>query len=245
MFHYPFSPSELSKTAELWWDLFGFYLAVAFIIGAAVYAGLVLIPFYYAKIKGGGADEIKPGVIPPERGRQLFVAAVVLVILGSFLAVFVESYISVNKLNEPLEEFAFIDEVRNAESITEIDVEGALVVEVVGFQWGWTFRYPNGIETDILYMPQDTLVVFRVVSEDVFHTFTIPDLRVKIDAIPGQVNVFWTYPETPGTFRVQCYELCGVGHAEMITKAIVLPQDLFEFWYNSLGEAEVELELSG
>lgn len=118
MFHYPFNPAELSKTAELWWNLFGFYLLVAIIIGALVYAGLIFIPLYYARRRGGGVDEIQPGVIPGERGRTIIVGAIVLLILGSFLTVFVESYISVNKLSEPLQELEIVDEVKKAEDIS-------------------------------------------------------------------------------------------------------------------------------
>lgn len=231
MFHYPFDPSQLSRTAEIWWDLFGFYLTVAIILGVIVYAGLILIPAIYARRKGG-VDEIQPGVIPYERGKTSYLVLLVLLILGSFMAVFVESYLSVNKLAQTLEEEFNID----MEQLQAGNFDGLLVIDVIGFQWGWTFRYPNGIETDVLYLPVGEPVVFRVTSEDVFHTFTIPDLRVKIDAIPGQVNFFWTVPEAPGTYRVQCYELCGVGHAEMITRAVVLPQDVFQFWYESLGE---------
>ena len=231
MFHYPFDPAQLSETARIWWNLFGFYLTVAILLGIVVYAGLVFIPLIYSR-RRGGTVEIQPGVIPAERGRTPYLALLVILILGSFLAVFVESYISVSKLEETIEREYGVD----VEKLQAGEADGVLVIEVIGFQWGWTFRYPNGIETDVLYLPAGELVVFKVTSEDVFHTFTIPDLRVKIDAIPGQVNFFWTVPETPGVYRVQCYELCGVGHAEMITKAVVLTPELFEFWFESLGE---------
>jgi cytochrome c oxidase subunit 2 len=231
VFHYPFNPAELSETARIWWDLFGFYLTVAIILGAVVYGALILIPVIYAR-RRAAVDEIRPGVIPGERGRTVYLAVLVILILASFLAVFVESYIAVNKLAATLEEKYNVD----IEQLQAGEADGVLVVEVIGFQWGWTFRYPNGIETDILYLPAGRPVIFKVTSEDVFHAFSIPDLRVKVDAIPGQVNVTWTVPEKPGTYRVQCYELCGVGHAEMITKAVVLPPELFDFWYESLGE---------
>ncbi len=231
MFHYPFNPAELSETARIWWDLFGFYLTVAIILGVVVYAGLVLIPWIYSR-RRQAVDEIQPGVIPGERGRMAYLAVIVILIAASFIAIFVESYLAVNKLAATLEEKYNVD----IEELQAGEADGVLVVEVIGFQWGWTFRYPNGVETDILYLPAGRPVIFKVTSEDVFHAFSIPDLRVKVDAIPGQVNVTWTVPEKPGTYRVQCYELCGVGHAEMITKAIVLPPEVFDFWYESQSE---------
>ncbi len=243
MFHYPFNPSELSETAKLWWDLFGFYLAVALILGAVIYASLVLIPVLYSRSRKS-VDEIKPGVVPGDRGKTLYLAMIVLLIIAAFMSIFVESYISVNKLASLIEDEYGVN-VDNLEQLQPGEVDGALIIEVRAFQWGWTFIYPNGVESDVLYLPEDRLVIFKVTSDDVFHAFAIPDLRVKIDAIPGQVNTSWTIPEKPGTYRIQCYELCGVGHAEMITKAVVLPQDLFDFWYKSMGEELKGLEGKG
>ncbi|MCE4612179.1 MAG: cytochrome c oxidase subunit II [Desulfurococcales archaeon] len=239
MFHYPFDPSQFSETARVWWNLFGFYLTVAILLGIAVYAALVLIPFIYSRSRKA-VDEIKPGVVPGERGRNAYLAVIVVLILASFLAVFVESYISVNELASLIEEEYGV----TIEQLQAGEADGALVVEVRGFQWGWTFKYPNGIESDVLYLPAGRPVIFKVTSDDVFHAFSIPDLRVKVDAIPGQVNMGWTVPQTPGTYRIQCYELCGVGHAEMISKAVVLPPELFDFWYESLGE-ELVVEEGG
>ncbi len=243
MFHYPFNPSELSETARLWWDLFGFYLAVALLLGAVIYASLVLIPLLYSRTRKS-VDEIKPGVVPGDRGKTLYLAVIIVFIAAAFLSIFVESYISVNKLASLIEEEYGVDVERLAQ-LQQGDAEDVLVIEVRAFQWGWTFIYPNGVESDVLYMPAGKLVIFKVTSDDVFHAFSIPDLRVKIDAIPGQVNTSWTVPEKPGTYRVQCYELCGVGHAEMITKAVVLPPDVFEFWYESMGEELEGMEGEG
>jgi cytochrome c oxidase subunit 2 len=88
------------------------------------------------------------------------------------------------------------------------------------------------------------MVVFNVTSEDVFHAFSIPDLRVKIDAIPGRYNIAWTKAYQPGIYRIQCYELCGVGHAEMITKVMVVTEDVFEYWYKAQAAPE-EAEEAG
>lgn len=229
MFHYPFDPSSLAETARIWWNLYGYYLLLAIVIGGAVMALLVGIPLIYRQKPGNhnprGKDEISPGVIPGERGKTLSGLLIALLLLGVFFGLLTESL-------EATKEFK------------EVEFEGtvpddALVIQVVGFQWGWTFKYPNGVETDVLIIPINRMIVFNVTSEDVFHSFSIPDLRVKIDAIPGKHNIAWTKVLQPGTYRIQCYELCGVGHAEMITKVMAVTEDVFDFWYQSQGTTEV------
>lgn len=230
MFHYPFDPASLAETARIWWDLFGYYLFLALVIGGGVMAALVAIPWIY-RYKGSGNPngEIQPGVIPNERGRLMGIAVLALLLLGVFFGLLTQSMRAELEFKDPPE------------------TDNALVIEVIAFQWGWTFRYPNGVETDVLIIPTNRVVIFNVTSQDVFHTFAIPDLRVKIDAIPGKYNKGWTIAYQPGIYRLQCYELCGVGHAEMITKVKVVTPDIFNVWYEAgleAGELE-ELEVSG
>ncbi|MEB3860457.1 MAG: cytochrome c oxidase subunit II [Desulfurococcales archaeon] len=223
MFHYPFDPSSLAETARIWWDLYGYYLFLAIVIGSAVMTLLVVIPLAYRYKPGSsnprGKDEIRPGEIPGDRGRAASVLLMTVLLLGVFFGLLTQSL-------EATKEF------KEVEFNGEIP-DGALVIEVIGFQWGWTFRYPNGAETDVLIIPAGRMVVFNVTSEDVFHAFAIPDLRVKVDAIPGRYNIAWTKAYQPGIYRVQCYELCGVGHAEMITKVMVVTEDVFDYWYKA------------
>ena len=109
--------------------------------------------------------------------------------------------------------------------------EDSLQVEVVGFQFGWKFVYPNGYTDSTLRVPVDRSVRLTVTSDDVFHNIGIPALRVKSDAIPGQTTDTWFIAEETGTYMAQCYELCGAGHSYMTAQVKVMPQDEYRAWY--------------
>jgi len=98
----------------------------------------------------------------------------------------------------------------------------ALHVNVTGQRFSWSFNCTSGCGVPaVLTVPRNKIVILNITSSDVFHSFGIPDLRVKADAIPGRYNLIWFEVSTAGTFRIQCYELCGSGHAFMIGKLVV------------------------
>ncbi len=120
--------------------------------------------------------------------------------------------------------------------------EEPLEVEVVGFQFGWKFTYPNGQEVNgVLRVPADRPVSLTVTSEDVFHNFGIPSLRVKTDAIPGTTTKSWFMAEEPGTHTAQCFELCGAGHSAMNAEVIVMEPAEYQEWYASTNESSGSL----
>lgn len=92
-----------------------------------------------------------------------------------------------------------------------------LKVEAVAERWAWTFHYPDGRAPtrDVLHVPAGAPFEVHVTSRDVIHSFWLPRLGGKIDAIPGQVNVIRLQAAQPGVYRGQCAEFCGVGHAAM------------------------------
>jgi cytochrome c oxidase subunit 2 len=107
-------------------------------------------------------------------------------------------------------------------------------INVIGHQFAWTFVYPDGyVSEDIAYVPADAIVVFNVTSRDVYHQFGLPYFRVKTDAIPGRFNPVWIQTTDPGNFTVQCFELCGAGHATMIGTLVVENPATFNQWYSS------------
>jgi cytochrome c oxidase subunit 2 len=115
---------------------------------------------------------------------------------------------------------------------------GNLDVGVTAQQFFFTFTYPNNKSSNLLVVPVNQVVVLNVTSKDVNHQFGIPDFRVKTDAIPGRHNVVWIQPNSIANYTIQCFELCGVGHATMITTLVVLSAGNFEAWYNSTGVAQ-------
>jgi cytochrome c oxidase subunit 2 len=112
----------------------------------------------------------------------------------------------------------------------------ALVVDVTGQQWVWTFSYPaSGAESDQLYLPVDKPVIFHVTSKDVIHSFWVVQMGIKIDANPGEITETSVVPDKLGTFDVRCAELCGLLHADMQTSAHVVSAADFSTWLSSNG----------
>jgi cytochrome c oxidase subunit 2 len=115
--------------------------------------------------------------------------------------------------------------------------EDALVVNVTGQQWVWTFEYPqyDKATSDILYLPKDRAVLFNVTSVDVIHNFWAVELGIKIDANPGAITQTGVTPNKEGIFNVRCAELCGLHHAYMETKIDVMPAETFESFMRESG----------
>jgi cytochrome c oxidase subunit 2 len=113
----------------------------------------------------------------------------------------------------------------------------AMVVDVTGQQWVWTFSYPNngGVQSDQLYLPVDQPVVFHVRSKDVTHSFWVVRLGIKVDANPGAVTQTSVIPDKLGTYDVRCAELCGLLHADMETSAHVVTPTAFSSWLQTNG----------
>jgi cytochrome c oxidase subunit II len=117
-----------------------------------------------------------------------------------------------------------------------------LDVTVTGRQFYWQFDYPNGtVAIDRLRIPQGVPVHLTVTAPDwdVIHSWWIPALGGKIDAIPGRLNKVGFIADRPGTFTGRCAELCGVQHAAMLMSVQVLPRDQFAQWYATRGTAEL------
>ena len=110
--------------------------------------------------------------------------------------------------------------------------EDRLTVEVTARQFVWRFKYPQygGIESAVLYLPKGRTAELKLTALDVIHSFSVPEFRQKQDAVPGETTHVAVTPTKTGTWSVICYELCGLGHALMRTKAIVFEQPQFERW---------------
>lgn len=119
-----------------------------------------------------------------------------------------------------------------------------LEITVEGHQFYWQFDYPNGARSiNDLYVPVDEVVDLRVVSEDVVHSWWIPELQGKIQAIPGRTNHIWFRANRMGTYYGQCAELCGLFHALMRAQVIVTSQAQYQSFVTTqaakqLGKAE-------
>ncbi len=114
----------------------------------------------------------------------------------------------------------------------------ALNVGVVGWQFSWAFTYPNGY-TDFqnLTVPVGQIVILNITSADVTHGFYVPALDVAKDAQPGFYNQLWFNATQTGVFTIECRQLCGVGHALMLSKLVVESADQYKSWYAKLPSA--------
>ena len=107
----------------------------------------------------------------------------------------------------------------------------SMVVKVTARQWNWSFEYPNGKATRVLFAPLDRPMKLEVRSADVVHGFFVPSFRLKIDAVPARANTTWFQATRPGSYDIQCTVICGVDHSLMLSKVIVVPEDEFKAWY--------------
>ena len=107
----------------------------------------------------------------------------------------------------------------------------ALRITVSSQQYIFRYQYPNGaISFQQMVVPVDTTVLLDITANDVAHSWWIPKLGGKADAIPGKTNKTWFKATETGTFGGQCSEYCGPNHAEMSAKVTVVEQQRYEAW---------------
>jgi cytochrome c oxidase subunit II len=114
----------------------------------------------------------------------------------------------------------------------------SLHIQVNGQQFVWRYTYPGGSSTGLgapyayeeMVVPTDTTVTLDIVSQDVAHSWWIPKLGGKFDAVPGYHNYTWFKIHNPGVYTGQCAELCGRLHAAMIAQVRAVAPTEFEAW---------------
>jgi cytochrome c oxidase subunit II len=110
----------------------------------------------------------------------------------------------------------------------------ALQVKVVAGQWFWQFQYPEyGVTTNELYLPFGRQVDLVMTSNDVIHSFWVPEFRVKQDILPGRTTELRITPTLIGEYKVYCNQLCGSGHAYMEASVLVVSQEVFDQWIST------------
>jgi cytochrome c oxidase subunit 2 len=131
--------------------------------------------------------------------------------------------------------------------------ETEMTVKAIGRQWYWTYEYPDHdnftfdafmlqddqlepgmqrlLETDNrLVLPAGTNIKMQVTASDVLHSWAMPSLGVKIDAVPGRLNEVWIHINEPGVYYGQCSEICGVMHGFMPITIEAVPPEEFVVW---------------
>jgi cytochrome c oxidase subunit 2 len=212
-----------SPNADRTASLYAVVLALAALVFAGVAVALVFALVRYRERRSPVAAQIRGNT---RLEIAWTVAAVVLVL---FLAVF--SMTKLKAIDHPDRAVA-----SPAAAIAGVGDggRGALRIDVVGRQFVWMFRYPNGAYSyEELVAPVGVTVDLDIVSVDVAHSWWIPKLGGKFDAIPGYTNYTWfkipaKYAGT--TFTGQCAELCGRNHANMTATVTAVTPAEYERW---------------
>lgn len=108
--------------------------------------------------------------------------------------------------------------------------ENEVQVTAVGVQWSWRFEYPNGIVSPELVLPVNQRVNVNLFSDNVLHSFWIPEMRVKQDVVPGTPTHIRFTPILAGDYKLRCAELCGLSHWSMESPVRIVEQGEYDQW---------------
>jgi cytochrome c oxidase subunit 2 len=203
-----FTPhSEYGRAIDFLWDRL---LLLGTIVFVLVEAALIYIVVRYRRRE----TDVRP---PQTHGN------VVIEIFWTLIPAFILLFIAVPT-------------VRTVFSTQATAVAGALQIEVIGHQWWWEFRYPEyGIITaNEIYLPTGRTVNFKLTSNDVIHSFWIPQLSGKRDVVTNRTNYIWFTPDSnmvaPSEWNGFCTEYCGASHAKMRFRVFTVKPDQFASW---------------
>ena len=198
-------PPEASKVAPQM-DALYFFMVLVSLIGLTVVVLLITsFSILYRKKRHPVAVQIE--------GSTLLEATWTIIPLGLFLIMFVWGSIIYFRIYTP--------------------PANAMNIYVVGKQWMWKAEHPGGQhEINSLHVPTGRAVQLTLISQDVFHSFSIPAFRVKREAIPGRYTNVWFEATTPGTYHLFCTQYCGTNHSQMIGDVVVMKPEDYRKWLN-------------
>jgi cytochrome c oxidase subunit 2 len=131
----------------------------------------------------------------------------------------------------------FIETYDVERDVEALHAKPPVQIDVNGFRWGWTFGYRGGptvngtsLHPVVVELPLGETTAIQLSSSDVVHSFWVPDMLFKRQAIPGMVSAFDLTPTKPGEFVGKCGEFCGLDHTLMLFTVRVVPRPEFERW---------------
>jgi cytochrome c oxidase subunit 2 len=203
MTNFSLFPPEASKIAPQMDALFFFMVLVSLIGLTLVILLVVSFSLLYNKTRHPVATQIE--------GSTLLEATWTIIPLGLFLIMFVWGALLYFRIYTP--------------------PANAMNIYVVGKQWMWKVEHPGGQhEINALHIPINQPVQLTIISQDVFHSFSIPAFRVKREAIPGRYTTMWFEANQVGTYHLFCTQYCGTNHSQMIGDVVVMSPDDFKQW---------------
>jgi cytochrome c oxidase subunit 2 len=196
-------PSEASTIAP-YTDALYFFLVAMTVFGVVLVGALL---FFFALRYRAEKNPIATQV----EGSTLLEATWTIIPLGIFLLVFVWGALLYFRIYNP--------------------PTNAMDIYIVGKQWMWKAEHPGGQhEINALHVPTGRPVQLTMISQDVFHSFSIPDFRVKREVIPGRYTTVWFNATTPGVYHLFCTQYCGTQHSGMIGEITALSPDDYKKW---------------
>ncbi len=206
---------QSDKIATLWW-FFTWLLGVIFVI-VMVFTLLSLM----GRHRGIEQEPIEPRHRPSEQTEHRLTK----IVAGATIAAVVILFV------------LLVSSVSTGKAISELgNKQNGMVIEVTGNQWWWHVRYLNDDPSLILdtaneiHIPLGRPIMIRGTSNDVIHSFWVPNLHGKRDLIPSRITTEWIQANTPGAYRGQCAEFCGLQHAHMALWVIAEPKEKFNAW---------------
>src|ERR1700743_779349 len=203
MTNFALFPPEASKIAPQM-DALYFFMVLVSLVGLTL-VGLLVVGFsvLYSKKRHPVATQIE--------GSTMLEATWTIIPLGLFLIMFVWGALLYFRIYTP--------------------PANAMNIYVVGKQWMWKAEHPGGPhEVNSRHVPTGQPIQLTLISQDVFHSFSIPAFRVKREAIPGRYTSVWFEATTPGTYHLFCTQYCGTNHSAMIGEIVVLTPDDYQKW---------------
>ena len=197
-------PDSATPSGEAINQLYWFVFAICAVVFVAVETALVLFVIRFRRRHSEAEGAEGPQIHGNTRLEVIWTAIPAVILVGIAVVVLARS---------------------SAVEATSGDRANELVVEVQGHQFYWQYVYPDGqISIDRLMLPVDRPVKLELVSYDVNHSWWVPELTGKRDAIPGRTNVLRFTPVEEGVYEGRCAELCGVLHTVMPTTVEVVTQ---------------------
>ncbi|CAK23141.1 cytochrome c oxidase subunit II [Synechococcus sp. CS-197] len=130
-------------------------------------------------------------------------------------------------------------------AVAEVDPRATVgPIDVISRQWSWEFIYPDGTRSSELHLPVDQRVNFRLISEDVNHSFYVPAFRLKQDIIPGSVISYSLTPTKQGRFRLRDAMFSGAYFSQNQTDVIVESEDSYNQWLAATAKQPLQPGLS-
>jgi cytochrome c oxidase subunit 2 len=196
-------PREASTIAPYMDALYFFLLGMTITGILLVLAIVVVFSVRYRRAKNPVATQIE--------GSTLLEATWTIIPLGIFLVTFVWGALLYFRIYTP--------------------PVNSMNIYIVGKQWMWKAEHPGGQhEINALHIPIGQPIQLTMISQDVFHSFSVPDFRIKREVIPGRYSTVWFQATTPGVYHLFCTQYCGTNHSQMIGEVTAMTPADYKKW---------------